>query len=82
MASFLDYILLFSVKVNTIERIFYKSSWPYNFHISFSSSKNRAFGSEYVFNSTYFLSSSQVSLFIFRSTFPLNLSLQEIFNIN
>ena len=79
MASFLSYVQL---EVNTKERLFDKSSWPHNCHISFSSLKNRALDSEYVVNNTrsgasidskYFLSSSEMSLFIFRSTF-----LQEI----
>ena len=83
MASSLSYV---QVKVNTKECLFDKSSLPHNCHISFSSLKNRAIDSEYIFNNTrsgasidgkYFLSSSEVSLFIFRSTCPLNL--QEIF---
>ena len=82
MASFLSYV---QVKVNTKERLFDKSSWPHNCHISFSSLKNRALDSKYIFcntrfsasiDSKYFLSSSEMSLFIFRSTCPLNL--QEI----
>ena len=82
MASFLSYVQL---QVNTKECLFDKSSWPHNCHISFSSLKNRALDSEYIFNNTrsgasidskYFLSSSEMSLFIFRSTCPLNL--QEI----
>ena len=67
MASFLSYV---QVKVNTKERLFDKSSWPHNCHISFSFLKNRALDSEYIFNNTrsgasidskYFLWSSEVS---------------------
>ena len=66
LASFLSYV---QVKVNTKECLFDKSSSPHNCHISFSSLKNSALDSEYIFNNTrsgasidsklpYFLSSS------------------------
>ena len=79
-------VLLSSAEVNTKECLFDKSPWPHNCQISFSSLKNKALDSEDIFNDTqsrasihskYFLLSSELSLFIFRSTCPLNL--QEIF---
>ena len=82
-ASFLSY---FQVKVNAKECLFDKSSWPHDWQFFFSSLKNKALDGEHIFNNTrsgasihskYFLSSSELSLFIFRSTCPLNV--QEIF---
>ena len=74
LASFLSYV---QVKVNTKECLFDKSSSPHNCHISFSSLKNSARDSEYIFNNTRSGASSIFSRAPLRSEliyFQVNLS--------